>query len=196
MKNLYTILGIEKTASPERVKKGYFTMAKKYHPDAGDKAEIKKFYEVTEAYEILSDKEKRRAYDLALEEGKIVSELVSNKPSVGTTEVQTNLYSQFRAKEARRFRSTILWQGILRVLGFSVVCAGLGYAIDYFLHGIRIGGGIAGFIIGFVWSLGSNFDVDSFIASPLGQKAIKKFGWVAAIGSILYFIVILARRFV
>ncbi len=197
MKNLYTILGIEKTATSSEVKAGYFAMAKKYHPDAGDEAEVKKFYEVTEAYQILSDKEKRRAYDLALDDGKIEKELVTKKPSSDeSAEIKNNLYAQFRQKEARRFRSTILWQGILRVFGFSILCAGLGYTLEYYLRGIHIGGGIAGFVIGFVWSLGHNFDVSSFIASHRAQKALKTLGWLAIAAAILYFIVILTRRFI
>ena len=57
MKNLYEILGIEKTATPERIKKAYFIMAKKYHPDSADEAEVQKYYEVEEAYQILSTEE-------------------------------------------------------------------------------------------------------------------------------------------
>ena len=68
MKNLYEILGAQKNASTEDIKKAYFVMAKKYHPDSTDKDELEKFHEVTNAYKTLSDKQERIAYDLTLDE--------------------------------------------------------------------------------------------------------------------------------
>lgn len=65
-KDYYEILGVPKNADPKAIKKAYYEKAKKYHPDA-NKADPKaaaKFQEVSEAYEILSDKDKRQTYDL------------------------------------------------------------------------------------------------------------------------------------
>lgn len=61
-KDYYTILGIEKTASADEVKKAFRKLAHKYHPDkkTGDEA---KFKEINEAYTILSDQKKRAEYD-------------------------------------------------------------------------------------------------------------------------------------
>lgn len=61
----YQVLGAEKGASMDEIKKLYRQLALKYHPDRnpGDKAAEEKFKEVTEAYEVLSDKEKRAQYD-------------------------------------------------------------------------------------------------------------------------------------
>jgi len=60
----YKILGIDKNASDAEIKKAYRRLALKYHPDkAGSKEDEKKFKEVSEAYEILSDKQKRAQYD-------------------------------------------------------------------------------------------------------------------------------------
>ncbi len=63
-RDYYEILGISKTSSDEEIKKAYRSLAKKYHPDVNKApdAEIK-FKEVNEAYEVLSDRNKRRMYD-------------------------------------------------------------------------------------------------------------------------------------
>ncbi len=58
----YKILGLEKNASDIEIKKAYRKLAQKHHPDT-EKGDEKKFKEITEAYEILSDKQKRSQYD-------------------------------------------------------------------------------------------------------------------------------------
>lgn len=64
-KDYYKILGVSKNSSAKDIKKAYYQLAKKYHPDTNkDDADAgKKFQEVSEAYEILSDDTKRREYD-------------------------------------------------------------------------------------------------------------------------------------
>ena len=61
-RDLYEVLGISKTADEKAIKKAYRKLAKKYHPDMnpGDKTAEQKFKEVTDAYNILSDPEKRK----------------------------------------------------------------------------------------------------------------------------------------
>ena len=64
-RDYYEVLGVEKSADQEAIKKAYRKLAVKYHPDRnpGDKAAEEKFREATEAYEVLSDEQKRPIYD-------------------------------------------------------------------------------------------------------------------------------------
>ena len=64
-RDFYEVLGIDKGADDAAIKKAYRSMAKKYHPDLnpGDKNAEEKFKEVNEAYEVLSDPQKKAAYD-------------------------------------------------------------------------------------------------------------------------------------
>lgn len=64
-KDPYKILGVERSSSSDDIKKAYRRMANKYHPDKnqGDSAAEAKFKEVSEAYEILSDPQKKQMYD-------------------------------------------------------------------------------------------------------------------------------------
>ncbi len=61
----YALLGVSKNASDAEIKKAYRKLAMKYHPDhtKGDKAAEEKFKKISEAYAVLSDKEKRKQYD-------------------------------------------------------------------------------------------------------------------------------------
>ncbi len=64
-KDYYAILGVSKTASPEDIKQAFRKLARKFHPDVnpGNKQAEARFKEINEAYEVLSDPDKRKKYD-------------------------------------------------------------------------------------------------------------------------------------
>ena len=69
-RDFYSILGLKKNAKEAEIKKSYRKLTLQYHPDrnAGDEDAKQKFHDVADAYEILSDKDKRRKYDRCGEE--------------------------------------------------------------------------------------------------------------------------------
>ncbi|MBF2079851.1 MAG: J domain-containing protein [Synechococcales cyanobacterium T60_A2020_003] len=64
-RNYYDILGVARDATPDQIKQAYRSLARQYHPDLnpGDKAAEEKFKEIGEAYEVLSDEDKRSQYE-------------------------------------------------------------------------------------------------------------------------------------
>ena len=64
-KNFYNVLGVSETAGKDEIRRAFRNLAKEYHPDAnkGDKNAEKRFKEISEAYEVLSDRDKRAEYD-------------------------------------------------------------------------------------------------------------------------------------
>lgn len=63
MSNHYETLGVDRTASQEEIKKAYRNLSKKHHPDVNNGGSADKFKEISEAYSVLSNEERRRKYD-------------------------------------------------------------------------------------------------------------------------------------
>lgn len=81
-KDYYKVLGVSKNCSPKDIKKAYYQLAKKFHPDTnkGDPDAGRKFQDVSEAYEILSDETKRREYDTY---GQTMDQMGANAQAAG-----------------------------------------------------------------------------------------------------------------
>src|SRR5579862_3515673 len=64
-KDYYALLGVDRNAKPDQIRKAYRRLARKFHPDVnpGNKSAEEKFKELSEAYEILGDEKKRKIYD-------------------------------------------------------------------------------------------------------------------------------------
>ena len=130
-RDYYEVLGLSKGADAGSIKKAYRKLAKKYHPDTnqGDKQAEKKFKEVTEAYTVLSDPEKKKMYD-QFGHGHLIREhrlirLAKIHQAIRFREV---LITELIRTETADIRSTILRVEIWTI--FSEICLIIFFTAD------------------------------------------------------------------
>lgn len=125
LKDYYQILGVSKNASDKEIKQAFRKLAKEYHPDTneGDKAKEEKFKEVGEAYEVLSDPEKRQVYDTRGTQGV--------KDEFGPRSKTGDFWSQFVQWEGGNGAEKILDKNIWISANDTVLLEGLRIAYSY-----------------------------------------------------------------
>ena len=116
MKNYYRILNIRSNATADEIKTAYRNLAKRYHPDAnpGDKAAAAKFAEINEANDVLSDSEKRAAYDKQLrlevlrrQNAVGAGAFSQRRPLSAQAEMQAKLHAQAQAEMQAAIQASV-----------------------------------------------------------------------------------------
>lgn len=191
MTNHYEILGIKKDSTPEQIKKAYFVMAKKYHPDAGDTTEVSKFHEVAKAYKVLSDPVTRKAYDISL--GILAKDAKKGESEVARQPMRENKRESFRDDELNEFNRNRYRSAVFRVVFTSVILGIIGGVLGVILNGLWFLGAIAGVFMGFSYSINQNFQVRSFFRSDGAHKLFRIFTWLLFLGGLGYFAWLIVR---
>src|SRR3989338_578074 len=95
-RDFYRLLGVERGASAAQIKKAYRQATLKYHPDKnpGNQEIAEKFSQITAAYEVLSDAEKRKVYDQHGEEGLAKNAARKNNPGMNFGDIFSNFFGQ------------------------------------------------------------------------------------------------------
>lgn len=176
MKDYYQILNLDRKANLEEIKKAYRLYASKFHPDKhqGDKFFEEKFKEILEAYEILSNQDKRNIYDRQLfgnqskndqnfeqntQKEERTNNYQENEPKSQTKATNTNAYQTQRGttnvnKETpvKNFGKVVFWGGIL---GSFLFLFGGEDTIMVYVTLINIGFWCGGII----WLIGSKLNI-------------------------------------
>lgn len=111
-KDYYKILGVDKNASQEDIKKVYKKLAKKYHPDNQETGDEEKFKEIQEAYETLGDKNKRLYYNLG-------SDFSNNNESTSENENLNEKYGSYLSED-NLYVITILAEHLSLIYDFKI----------------------------------------------------------------------------
>jgi curved DNA-binding protein CbpA len=191
LKDHYKTLGIKRSATPEEVKKAYFEMAKKHHPDSGDETEVRKFHEVAEAYKILSDTEAKKSYDISLGAVEAEAKRVEAKPTHQSIHKQKR--AEYRDDELKEYHRNRYRKAVLRVILFTTMLGLIGSIIGIILGGIMLWSFVAGLFIGFSYSINQNFNVKTFFKSDRTHKAFRIFTWLVFIIGFGYFVWLIGR---
>jgi hypothetical protein len=198
MLDYYQILGLEKNASKDEIKKAYRLYATKYHPDKqnGDKFFEERFKEINEAHEILIDEEKRAIYDSKLQSNKINSD--SYKRERDYNKKSNDYYKReeffkreeenLKKDEAKKKREQELINTIyfknkkIEINGISVLVGPLKFPFSDFQN-VRLNN------VDFVWDTNRKHSILYIIAVILIWISIFTMG--IGIGFLLFFLAIL-----
>jgi DnaJ-class molecular chaperone len=119
-KDYYEVLGVERTASADEIKRAYRKLARKYHPDVSNEPEAEaRFVEMQEAYEVLKDPEKRSAYDqfgANWEAGQDFQPPPGGSVSTALARVDSTVDNIFRPR-TRRVSATFLKRSLVAARG-------------------------------------------------------------------------------
>jgi DnaJ-class molecular chaperone len=115
-KDYYQVLGVSRSASAEEIRAAYRKLAMKYHPDRnpGDKPAEEKFKEANEAYQVLSDPQKRARYDQL---GSAYSSYQRGGGRAGRLRLGSVVLQRWRRRAASQFRGLVRRRGGRRFLG-------------------------------------------------------------------------------
>ncbi len=121
MRDYYYILGVSYTASDLEIKKAYRKLSMKFHPDKnfGDKYFEERFKEIHEAYEVLSNTEKRQDYDFKLNQFRVPNEK-SQEPSFSQEETRKKMKTNLKvvkkmAKEEKIQMKLMVINGLAKI---------------------------------------------------------------------------------
>lgn len=170
-KTHYDILGISTDASIAEIKKAYFDLAKKHHPDIDSSEKGQKiFASIKESYEILSDEKVRKEYDLSLEQSPKPKE-----PPRELTEKEKEIL-KYRARRVSKVIGIVGWNAC----AMSVVCSICLWALQsVWPESLLLSrsplniilAGASGFGLGALWTVNKHFHVESFINTQWLKRA-------------------------
>jgi len=194
MKTHYHTLGVSPDSETSEIKKAYFELAKKYHPDSNNSAEVKKFQQITEAYKTLTNADLKKLYDETLKTGldileKAEAHMAPEKAS------ELNFQPQKRDKqrelEFEAYQKNRYWQAVFRVLLLVILATSFGFFLTLLVGGIIFVNGAVGAVVGLSFSLQKNFDIKTFFDAPKKSTRFKMLLSVLIVGGILYFLSLL-----
>ena len=146
MKDYYQILGLEKNASKEEIKKAFRLYATKYHPDkqSGDKFFEERFKEIYSAYETLSDDKRRREYDLLFSNNSNITknkefiyndllrkeeELLRKEREIKIKETELN-FEKYHLEKSERLKKEYELSRIIYYRDYQVIISGVNLQIN------------------------------------------------------------------
>lgn len=130
-KTYYSVLGIETNATQEEIKSAFRKLAKRYHPDNKETGNEAKFKEIIEAYDVLSDLEKRKKYDSSL---RINDPTFSSSSDTSSTVPKTKTYHQYTSYTRTREESESDYDELIKDILRKYRKAGQSYKKEEYIN--------------------------------------------------------------